>query len=67
LVANEFRVFLAVNQSLQHQQNLALRSLKFIILVAANSQYDSIGPLIPQIAALTKLGPGDVVEISREV
>jgi uncharacterized membrane protein (Fun14 family) len=48
LVANEFGVFLTVNQSLKHQQNLALSSLKFIILVAANNQYDSLAPLVPQ-------------------
>jgi hypothetical protein len=61
LIANQFGVFLTVNQSLKHHQNLALSSLKFIILVTANSQYDSIGPLIPQVkVALTKLASGNV-------
>jgi hypothetical protein len=36
-----------------------------MVLVAANNQYDSLDLLIPQVkAALTKLVPGDVVEIS---
>ena len=65
LVANEFEVFLTVDQNLRHQQNLTSSSLKFVILVAANNQYDSLAQLIPLIkAALTKLAAGDVVEIS---
>ncbi|MGB9177912.1 MAG: hypothetical protein WCB68_01600 [Pyrinomonadaceae bacterium] len=65
LVANEFEVFLTVDQNLQHQQNLASSPLRFIVLIAASNQYDSLAPLIPQVkAALTKLAPGDVIEIS---
>lgn len=65
LVESDFEVFLTVDQNLRHQQNLASISLKFIVLVAANNQYDSLATLIPQVkAALTKLAPGDVVEIS---
>jgi hypothetical protein len=65
LVASEFEVFLTVDQNLRHQQNLASSSLKFIVLIAANNQYDSLAPLIPQVkVALTKLAPGDVIEIS---
>jgi predicted nuclease of predicted toxin-antitoxin system len=65
LVANEFEVFLTVDQNLQHQQNLASSSLRFIVLIAASNQYDSLAPLIPQVkVALTKLAPGDVIEIS---
>jgi hypothetical protein len=68
LVESDFEVFLTVDQNLRHQQNLASSSLKFIVLVAANNQYDSLAPLISQVkAALTKLGPGVVVEISQEV
>jgi predicted nuclease of predicted toxin-antitoxin system len=65
LVASEFEVFLTVDQNLRYQQNLASSSLKFIVLVAANNQYDTLAPLIPQVnMALTKLAPGDVIEIS---
>lgn len=65
LVANEFEVFLTVDQNLQHQQNLASSPLRFIVLIAASNQYESLAPLIPQVkAALTKLAPGDVIEIS---
>lgn len=65
LVESDFEVFLTVDRNLRHQQNLASSSLKFIVLVTANNQYDSLAPLIPQVkAALTKLAPGDVVKIS---
>jgi len=65
LVENEFEVFLTVDQNLRHQQNLTSSQLRFVVLVAASNQYDSLAPLIPQVRdALTKLGPGDVIEIS---
>jgi len=65
LVESDFEVFLTVDQNLRHQQNLAYSSLKFIVLVASNNQYDSLALPIPQVkAALTKPVPGDVIEIS---
>jgi hypothetical protein len=65
LVENEFEVFLTVDQNLRHQQNLKSSSLRFVVLVAAGNQYDSLAPLIPQVKdALTKLAPGDVIEVS---
>jgi hypothetical protein len=65
LAESEFEVFLTVDQNLRHQQNLASSSLKFIVLVASNNQYDSLALLIPQVkAALAIVAPGDVIEIS---
>jgi predicted nuclease of predicted toxin-antitoxin system len=65
LVESDFEVFLTVDRNLRHQQNVASSSLKFVVLVAANNQFDSLAPLIPQAkAALAILAPGDVVEIS---
>lgn len=65
LVASEFAVFLTVDQNLRHQQNLAFQPLGFVVLIAASNQYDSLAPLMPQVKeALTKLAPGDVIEIS---
>lgn len=65
LVENEFEVFLTVDQNLRHQQNLTSSPLRFVVLVAASNQYDNLAPLIPQLKdALTKLAPGDVVEVS---
>lgn len=65
LVENDFDVFLTVDRNLRHQQNLESISLKFIILVAADNQYDSLVPLVPLAkAALTTLAPGAVLEIS---
>jgi hypothetical protein len=62
---NEFEVFPTGDQSLRHQQDLASSSLKFVILVAANNQYDSLALLIPQVkVALKKLAHGDVIEVS---
>ncbi len=65
LVENEFEVFLTVDQNLRHQQNLISSQLRFVVLVAASNQYDSLAPLIPQVKdALAKLAPGDLIEIS---
>jgi hypothetical protein len=65
LVEHEFELFLTVDQNLRHQQNLTSSQLRFVVLVAASNQYDSLAPLIPQVrSALTKLGPGDVIEIA---
>lgn len=65
LVESDFEVFLTVDQNLRHQQNVATSSLKFIVLVAGNNQYASLGPLIPQVkAALAIIAPGEVIEIS---
>ena len=56
LVANAFEVFLTADQNLRHQQNLTSSQLIFIVLVAANNQYESLAPLIPEVTdALTKL------------
>ena len=65
LVENEFEVFLTVDRNLRHQQKLTSSPLRFVILVAASNQYDSLAPLIPQVEdALTKLAPGGFIEIS---
>ena len=65
LVESEFEVFLTVDRNLRHQQNLASSSLKFVVLVAASNQYDNLAPLVPQAEeALSKLAPGEVIEIS---
>lgn len=65
LVENEFEVFLTVDQNLRYQQNLTSSPLRFVVLVAASNQYNSLAPLIPQVEdALTKLTPGDLIEIS---
>jgi hypothetical protein len=64
-VENDFEVFVTVDQNLRYQQNLASSPLRFIILIAANNQYESLAPLIPQVnSALISLEPGDVIEIS---
>jgi predicted nuclease of predicted toxin-antitoxin system len=65
LAEREFEVFLTVDRNLRHQQNLASSPLRFVVLVAASNQYDSLAPLAPQVEeALTRLAPGDVIEIS---
>ena len=65
LVENEFEVFITADRNLRHQQNLMSSPLRFVVLIAASNQYDSLAPLIPQVKdALTKLAPGDLIEIS---
>ncbi len=65
LVEGEFDVFLTADQNIKHQQNLSRRSLKFIVLVASDNGYETLSPLIPKVTdALTKISPGEFVEIS---
>lgn len=64
LVESEFEVFLTVDRNLRHQQPLASSALRFVILIAVSNRYDDLAPLIPQVkAVLTKIMPGDIVEI----
>lgn len=64
-VEAEFEVFLTIDQNLRYQQNLSRRSLKFIVLVAQNNQYETLAPLIPKVKeALTKMRSGELIEVS---
>ena len=65
LVESRFDVFLTTDQNLRYQQNLAGRSLRFIVLVAISNKHETLVPLIPKVkAALLTISPGELLEIS---
>ena len=49
LVQTEFDVFITMDKSLEHQQNLGGVSICIVVLHGANSRYETLDPLIPQI------------------
>ena len=58
----EFDVFITVDRSLRHQQNLKKYSLSVIVLFARNNDYDELRHFVPKILdALTKIAPGELV------
>jgi len=60
-----FEVFLTVDQNIKHQQSLSSRTLKFIVLIGSDNRYETLAPLVPKVTdALTKISPGELVEIS---
>ncbi len=65
MAAKGFEVFLTVDQSIRHQQNLQAAGVAVIVLRGTSNRLADLVPLMP--SALTALGsikPGDVVEIT---
>lgn len=62
--AQQFDVFLTVDQGLEHQQNLAAVDLIIIVMVAKSNDIDDLRPLMPQVrGVLGKASPGDIVRV----
>jgi hypothetical protein len=62
-----FQIFLTVDQSIRHQQNLKSAGVAVIVLVAPSNRLADLVPLIPSAqAALGSIKPGDVVEIKSD-
>ena len=60
-----FDVFITVDRSLRHQQNLQSAGVGVIVLVAASNRLADLVPLMPSVqAALGAVSPGDVEEIT---
>jgi len=65
LVEGEFDVFLTTDQNIRYQQNLSGRSLRFVVLVASNNEYETLLPLMPKVLeTLDLIQPGELQEIS---
>jgi predicted nuclease of predicted toxin-antitoxin system len=47
--ATRFEVFVTADQNLQYQQNLASLPLSVVVLVAKNSRFETLRPLVPAI------------------
>jgi PIN domain-containing protein len=65
MLADNFEVFLTVDQNLRYQQNLRAARIAVIVLVAPTNRIADLLPLMPSV--ITSLGtvqPGDLVEIT---
>lgn len=59
-----YQVLVTVDRSIPKQQNLSLRKLSILILVAPSNKYDDLRRLVPQaLEALETIEPGAVVSI----
>ena len=66
LVEPEFDLFITIDSSITHQQNLEKRDVGLIVLHAANSRYETLQPLVPEIrSALEQVQPGSVIHIGN--
>lgn len=56
-----FEVFLTVDGNLSYQQNLSGRSIRLVVLEAANNRTLTLAPLVPHtLELMTTLAPGAV-------
>jgi len=62
--AQEFDVFLTVDQGVEYQQNLVGLNLAIILLVAATNDIDDLRPLMPRVReTLNSVSPGIIVKV----
>ena len=60
----EFDVFLTADQNLEYQQNLSALPLAVVVLVAPNSTFETLRPLIPEVLEnLKRLEPCTLVKV----
>lgn len=61
LAAQEFDVFLTIDQNLQHQQNIAQLDLAVLVLRSGNNRLAELRALAPEVLRiLPELSPGEV-------
>jgi len=64
MVADNFELFLSVDQNLQHQQNLGAANVAVVVLVAPTNRLADLAPLMPSVrTVLGTIQPGQLVEI----
>lgn len=62
--AQEFDVFLTVDQGVEYQQNLVGLDLAIIVMVAAANDIDDLRPLMPRVReALTNISSGSIIKV----
>ena len=65
LIANQFDVFLTVDQNLEYQQNLAGISFAIVVLAAPSNKFETLKSLIPEVQKRLKtIKRGDIVRIT---
>jgi hypothetical protein len=62
--AEEFDVFMTVDQGVEYQQNLVGLDLAIILMVAATNDIDDLRPLMPRVRqTLNSAAPGSIVKV----
>jgi len=62
--AQEFDVFLTVDQGVEYQQNILGLDLAIIVMVATSSDIDDLRPLMPRVReTLSSASPGILVKV----
>jgi hypothetical protein len=62
--AQEFDVFLTVDQGVEYQQNLRGLDLAIVVMVAATNDIDNLRPLVPRVRqTLNSTSPGTIVKV----
>ena len=62
--AQEFDVFLTVDQGVEYQQNLFGLDLAIVVMVAATNDIDDVRPLMPRVReTLGSASPGSIITV----
>ncbi len=62
--AQEFDVFLTVDQGVEYQQNLFGLDLAIVVMVAATNDIDDVRPLMPRVReTLGSASPGSIIRV----
>ena len=62
--AQQFDIFLTVDQGVEYQQNLFGLDLAIVVMVAATNDIDDLRPLMPRVReVLGQISPGNVVKV----
>ena len=62
--AQEFDVFLTVDQGVEYEQNLVGLDLAIVVMVAATSDIGDLRPLMPRVQeTLSSASPGSIVKV----
>ncbi len=48
----EFEILLTVDQSISHQQNMSIRGIALVVMIAPDNTVASLLPLVPQLLSL---------------
>jgi hypothetical protein len=63
LAANEFDVFLTVDQNLAFQQNIATLPIPIVVLRAKSNRLGDLRPLVPRLLSALAKAVSGVIEI----
>jgi hypothetical protein len=62
--AQEFDVFLTVDQGIEYQQNRVGLAVTIVVMVASSNDIDDLRPLMPRVReTLNNASPGTVVKV----